>query len=352
MPHTRLLLLIATLFPLALQAASMPGQTDETAVAAPLPIDRDQATATLLGKWAPHVIDSGVDSLDEWRTELSSLVAKAKPEHLEHALHAGVYAAMLNALQGRIVTDEEALVRAAERAEALGLTAAQMKAFGDADKDLIYVPVNACRIADTRLVGGVIVANTVRSFDVTAVSNYASQGGDASDCGGVGAAGSFAAAVLRFTVVTPAAAGYVTAFAFGGTQPFTTTLNYEAGVIDGATAIVRLDQGASANELSVYSFAQTHLVVDVVGYFQKPASMTLECVSSGETIDNVAAGSTRNTVAPACPATYTQTSTNCQSTTWQMPFVYIENGTCSAQNNSSGTAQLHASRTCCRPKFN
>lgn len=352
MRRTRLLLLLATLFPLAPQAASIPGQADETAVAATLPVDRDQATATLLRKWAPHVIDSGIDSLDEWRTELSSLVAKANPDHLEHALQAGVYAAMLNALHGRIVTDEEALVLVADRAEQLGLSPAQMKAFGDTDKDLIYVPVNACRIADTRIAGGAIAANTIRSFDVTAVSNYSFQGGDASNCGGVGAAGSFAAAVLRFTVVTPTGAGYVTAFAFGGAQPLTATLNYEAGVIDGATAIVRLDQGASANELSVYSFAQTHLVVDIVGYFQNPQPMTLECVSSGETIDSVAAGSTRNTVAPACPATYTQTSTNCESSTWQMPFVYFADGTCSAQNNSSGSAQLRASRTCCRPKFN
>lgn len=74
----------------------------------------------------------------------------------------------------------------------------------------------------------------------------------------------------------------------------------------------------------------------------------LQCVDSGETIDNVNAGATRNTVAPACPAGYTQTGTNCESSTWQMPFVYFSNGTCSAQNNSSGTAQLRASRTCCR----
>jgi hypothetical protein len=89
-----------------------------------------------------------------------------------------------------------------------------------------------------------------------------------------------------------------------------------------------------------------------VGYYRNPGAPTLECVSSGDTVDSVPAGSTRNTVAPACPATYTQTATNCESSTWQMPFVYFADGTCSAQNNSSGTAQLRASRTCCRPKFN
>lgn len=345
------LLLLASVFPNAVPAASMPGEVEP--VAATTPIDRQAAATALIRKWAPQMIDSGVESLDEWRAELTSLVADADPGHLDHALRADVYAAMLNALHGRILSDDEAMTRVAERAEALGLTPAQMKAFGDTDKDLIYVPVNACRIADTRVAGGgVIAANTIRSFDVTAVSNYSFQGGDASNCGGAGAAGSFAAAVLRMTVVTPAAAGYITAFPFGGSQPLTATLNYEAGVIDAATSIVRLDQGAAANELSVYTFAQTHLVVDIVGYFQNPGVPTLECVNSGDTVDSVAAGATRNTVAPACPASYTQTATNCESSTWQMPFVYFADGTCSAQNNSSGTAQLRASRTCCRPKFN
>lgn len=343
-------LLLASVFPNAVPAASMPGQVEP--VAAATPIDRQAAATALIRKWAPQMIDSGVESLDEWRAELTALVADADPGHLGHALHADVYAAMLNALHGRILSDDEAMTRVAERAEALGLTPAQMKAFGDTDKDLIYVPVNACRIADTRVAGGAIAANTIRSFDVTAVSNYSFQGGESNNCGGAGAAGSFAAAVLRLTVVTPAATGYITAFPFLGTQPLAATLNYEAGVIDAATTIVRLDQSASANELSVYTFAQTHLVIDIVGYFQNPQPMTLECVSSGDTVDSVAAGATRNTLAPACPASYTQTATNCESSTWQMPFVYFADGVCSAQNNSSGSATLRASRTCCRPKFN
>ncbi len=343
-------LLLASVFPNAAPAASMPGQVEPAATATP--IDRQAAATALIRKWAPQMIDSGVESLDEWRAELTSLVADADPGHLDHALRADVYAAVLNALHGRILSDDEAMTRVAERAEALGLTPAQMKAFGDADKDLIYVPVNACRIADTRVAGGAIAANTIRSFDVTAVSNYSFQGGDSSNCGGAGAAGSFAAAVLRMTVVTPAAAGYITAFPFGGTQPVTATLNHEAGVIDAATTIVRLDQSAAANELSVYTFAQTHLVVDIVGYFQNPQPMTLECVTTAKTIVSLAAGANGDAFAPTCGAGYTMTSTNCETGSYSVPLVFASGGACSARNPTGGSVELRASRICCRPAFN
>lgn len=345
--------LVIIVFSSSLFAAEpRPGQVDAKAVVAASAADRSRAGASLLKKWEPFILESGVASLDEWRSEMKALFERAEFDHIKLAEQRNVYSAMLKTLKGNPTTDEEALTSVANRSEQLGLDASQMKAFGDADKDLIYVPVSDCRIIDTRVAGGVIAANTTRSFDVTAVTNYSFQGGDASNCGGVGAAGSFAAAALRFTVVTPIAAGYITAYPHLGSMPLASTLNYTPGQIISSTTIVRLDQGASADELSVYSFAQTHLVVDIIGYFHNPAAPTLECVNSGETIESVNAGSTRNTTAPVCPAGYTETATNCESSTWQMPFVYFSGGTCSAQNNSSGTAQLRASRTCCRPKYN
>lgn len=43
-------------------------------------------------------------------------------------------------------------------------------------------------------------------------------------------------------------------------------VNYTAGAIVGNDTVVKLNQGASLNELSVYSSANTHLVGDIVGY--------------------------------------------------------------------------------------
>ncbi len=340
---------LATIAPNVLAAGPAPGEVDG-AKAATASINREQLASKLLAKWEPFILESGVASLDEWRAEMKALFDQADVANLELAGQRNVYAAMLKTVKGMPISDEAALSAVAERAETLGLNETQMKVLGDTDKDLIYVPVDACRIADTRLAGGVIAAGTTRHFDITAVASYSFQGGDASDCGGVGAAGSFAAAALRLTVLTPTAAGYITAFPYLATQPLTSTLNYDTDdIIISATSIVRLDQGASANEISVYTFAQTHLVIDIVGYFHNPGAMTLQCSNTGNNSLSIPAGGTGNVVAPACAAGLNQTATNCETSSWEMPLVFINAGTCSAQNNSASSATLRASRTCCRP---
>jgi hypothetical protein len=301
---------------------------------------RGQAVHDIVLKWAPHVQEAYKVNPTAWAKGMASTFAKADIATLERAALANNFDSMNAILLG-------ARAKTASATQAITPTV-----FGDANQDLVYVPLTPCRIIDTRVAGGVIAANTIRSFDVTAVSSYSFQGGDASNCGGAGAAGSFAAAVINFTVVTPSAAGYITAFPFGATQPLAATLNYTSGDIKGNEVIVRLDQGASANELSVYTFAQTHLVADIVGYFRNPGTLAFECVDTADTVDDVAAGATRNTTAPTCASGYTQTATNCEASTWQMPFVFISGGVCSAQNNSAGTAQLRASRTCCRARYN
>lgn len=72
------------------------------------------------------------------------------------------------------------------------------------------------------------------------------------------------------------------------------------------------------------------------------------CTDTANTSLTVVAGGTGNAVAPACPTGYIQTSTNCESSSWKMPFVYVRNGICSAQNNDTNAQDLRASRTCCK----
>lgn len=302
--------------------------------------ERGRLVHDLVLKWAPYVQKQFKSGTRSWTLEMRPLFAKASIKDLKRAVVAADFAGMNDALLGMDA-----------QAGASTESGFPSKVLGDVDKDLIFVPVTPCRIIDTRVAGGAIAANTTRNFDVTAVASYSFQGGDASNCN-VGAAGSFAAAAINFTVVTPGAAGYITAFPYLATQPLAATVNYTAGDIRGNFAVVKLDQGASADELSVYSFAQTHLVADIVGYYRNPAAPTLECVNTANTSLSIAAGGTDNVDAPACPAGYTQTATNCESSTWQMPFVFFNSGTCSAQNNSASSATLRASRTCCRPKFN
>ncbi|MBR0344913.1 MAG: hypothetical protein IJI03_06595 [Rudaea sp.] len=218
---------------------------------------------------------------------------------------------------------------------------------GDAASDLVFVPVSPCRILDTRVAGGAIAALTTRDVDVTAVSNYSFQGGSSTDCG-IGGAGSFAAVAINFVAITPSASGFLTAYPYGTTRPVASTLNYTAGAVVANLGIIKLDQGAAANELTIYSYAQTHVVADVTGYFVNPQATALQCSDTANTVVTIAAGSTADSAAPACPAGYTQTATNCESSSWDMPLVYSHNGSCSAKNNGASPASLRASRTCCR----
>jgi len=302
---------------------------------------------SLVEAWMPFLREAGGGSAD-LANELRVAASNASYENLVLARTMQTFPGVMAALQGDPDGDRAVIERAARATEHGDPAVAAQKAFGDVDRDLLYVPVPPCRIVDTRVAGGLIQAGTTRGFDVTAVSNYSFQGGSSSDCGGAGSAGSFGAAVLTLTVPGAASSGSLTAFAFAATQPATTSLEYSIGQSVSNTLTVQLDQGPAANELSIFSTANAHVVIDIVGYFRNGGTPQLLCQETAQTIDSVNAGATQNTTAPACPAGFTQTSTNCQSSTWQMPFVYFTNGICSAQNNSSGTASLRASRTCCR----
>ncbi len=321
---TAVALVCATLLgsPLALAA---PGQDQA---------ERENLRNEVVRKWGGYVTQHYKIGAQAWATEMAPVFAEATMEELQAAATAEDFDSVNSLLLGGNPMK--------------GGGDAAPNALGDIATDLVFVPISPCRLFDTRLAGGQIAANTVRSFDVTAVSDYSFQGGSATNCNGAGAAGSFAAAAINFTVVTPGGAGYITAFPFGGTQPLAATVNYTAGAIVGNVSLVQLDQGASANEVSVYSFAATHLVGDIIGYYINPQATALQCVDTADTSTPVAAGATANSVAPACAAGYTQTATNCESSTWQMPFVFFSGGTCSAQNNSASAATLRSSRTCCR----
>ncbi|HRP35987.1 MAG TPA: hypothetical protein PLI48_08915 [Gammaproteobacteria bacterium] len=320
--------LLASAVPMSPQAA------DKDPVAR---TERGQLVHDIVMKWGPHVQEAYRVKISSWTTDMRETFARIPIANLREAAAATNFEQMNEVLTGAPTSN----------AAAVKVVASVEKALGDAANDLVYVPVTPCRILDTRVAGGMIGADSTRHVDVSAVTNFAFQGGDSSNCG-IGDAGSFAAVAVNFTVVTPSAAGYITAFPYLGTRPLAATVNYTAGDIRGNLAIVRLDQGASASEMSVYSYAQTHLVADVVGYFTNPQATALQCISTATSNTQVNAGATSNSVAPACPAGYTQTATNCQSSTWQMPFVFFTDGVCSAQNNSAVSATLRASRTCCR----
>lgn len=218
---------------------------------------------------------------------------------------------------------------------------------GSAATDLVFTPITPCRVIDTRTAGGLIASGGTRSFEVTTTANYSAQGGSATNCGSAGANGNYAAALINFTVVTPSAGGYITAFPTGDTQPVAATVNFEAGSVRGNSGVIKLRQTGGA-DLTVYASASTHLVADLLGYYAAPKITALTCVDTAETSVYVEPGAGAAPVAPACDAGYTETALSCRGSTYDMPVVYFANGTCYARNNGTTQAILGSARRCCQ----
>lgn len=242
---------------------------------------------------------------------------------------------------------------AAESERESGAVSPSKSTLGSVLADTVYTPLpnGRCRVADSRVIASPLPGGATRGIDVEDITSYASQGGNGSSAGdgsaNCGIPSFVTALAVSVTVLTVGQEGFFKIFENG--QAYTTgnTIYYMPTVSAANDVIVKSCQ-TCADELSIYSNTSAHYVIDVIGYFMPPQATALQCAETANTDLVISAGGTGNAVAPACPTGYTQTSTNCESSTWQMPFVFFQSGTCSAQNNSSGSATLRASRTCCR----
>ena len=312
--------------------------------------ERAQWVYRIVAKWGTHVHEAYRTDPRRWADSMAQVFAKASPDALQRAAEARTFAAMNDALLAG--TNPAALQPAAASAPSgAGSKRIAARSLGDPAQDLVYVPVTPCRILDTRVAGGSIPANSFRDFDLTDVVRFAPQGGDTSNCN-VGDKGSFAAAAINFTVVTPSAGGYITAFPFLASQPTAATINYGAGDIRNGLAIVRLDQSAATYEFSVYSFAQTHLVADVVGYFREPEATALECINTPDVQASSINGAFA-VVANACPAGYSAMSGGCRSDNAASPVFVMGSFTDNSRHHcqfylTAAGRPVSAYTRCCR----
>ena len=118
--------------------------------------------------------------------------------------------------------------------------------------------------------------------------------------------------------------------------------------------MVKLDQGASANELSIYSFAQTHVVADIVGYYINPVLGQLDCEEKSDPSLTVAAGGTVTDFSPVCIAGYKVVSGGCTSSTFDSRVVSSRTFTstnshfCAFRNGGAGNMSATTYSVCCK----
>ncbi|MBK8598900.1 MAG: hypothetical protein IPP07_09185 [Holophagales bacterium] len=157
---------------------------------------------------------------------------------------------------------------------ALAAPGPEPRAIGDSASDLVYTPVEPCRIVDTRFGGGAIAAGSARSFLVTGAAGFGAQGGNASGCGIPDDA---TAAVLNFVAVNPQGAGHLQAYPYNAVPvvPTASVINYSAvGGLNIANGVVQPICNSAMTtctyDLIVRANVSTaELVVDVLGYFRR-----------------------------------------------------------------------------------
>lgn len=311
------------------------------------PKERAALTKQLVNKWGAYVQRVYNVPVGVWAQRMGPMLGKADGDNLRNALQRDTFEGAMAELGGTgdRLSDDQMITRLAAKTASAGSIGT--KTLGALGNDLVYTPIPPCRIIDTRSTGaGAIAANSTRNFIAINGSNFTGQGGSSTNCGTLGL--NATAVAINLTAVTPSGAGYATAYPYGTTQPTAASVNYASGAIVNNALIVQIPNPLASFDFTIYTYAQSHYVADIVGYFAPPLATALQCVTTGTTVVNVGAGTQANVVAPACATGYTQTATNCEASSWTMPFVYIKDGVCSAQNNGASAADVRASRTCCR----
>ncbi|MFZ8969417.1 MAG: hypothetical protein ACO20G_10320, partial [Ilumatobacteraceae bacterium] len=111
------------------------------------------------------------------------------------------------------------------------------------------------RVLDTRKTGRVTAGSVVEvglPSDIRSISDVS-------------------AAVLTVTVVNPAGWGFVTVFPCGASLPDASNVNYTAGLTRAATVFSKLGDD---NKICVFTYEDTHVLVDVTGVFYDTSAFT------------------------------------------------------------------------------
>ena len=330
-------------------------KTTHAADPAPLlPAERGAMARAYVLKWGNYVERVYRIPVSTWANRMVPTFTHARPENFREAISRNTFESASAALSGRgqRLSDQQVLAGLARVSDGGSHSNSELaaKALGSYTSDLSYTPLEPCRIVDTRVAGGAIGANQSRAFNalVAQCGNFTAQGGMGHDCQSL-TSSEAAAVVINITAVGPSAAGYATAYPYGFARPATSSLNYTAGTIVNNTVITRIPSPINSKDFTLYSFAASDYVVDIVGYFAPPVSTELWTgVYSAE--KSVPANSEGYISFPVCSTGYKRTGGYCAGGLG-IPNTYLkETGlfACVVFNGSSQSEQFSAVTQCAK----
>jgi len=313
--------------------------------------ERKALITTVVQKWSAYVQQvRGVNAVT-WARSMGPAFAMATPSNFRNAARMTTYEGMVATLLGQHTTDDAIITKLAKDS-----SAATLAALASPSSDLVYTVITPCRIIDTRVAGGKLLANSVRSFHASRPGgDFTDQGGSATDCG---IPANPAAVVMNVVTVHPDGPGYITLFPYGVTQPLSATVNNVVGTDVGNETIVKLTVGDVA-DFSAYSFAGTNMVADAVGYFAAPdAGVTTPLSTSvANGVDNQVANNTPFTAVATCPDGYSVTgggvmsSPNSSGLRMSQSYPSATNQWTVVGLNSSGSQLVVHARAVCAKQY-
>lgn len=177
------------------------------------------------------------------------------------------------------------------------------QALGDTATDLVFYPVQPCRVLDTRLsTAGAIGYNGTRNFYVN--TNLANQGGNAAGCG---MPTDPVAVALNITSTNQDRIGHLRLYPYSTTPPNASILNFQAGTNVVNAAIVQNCYLCGYDFTVESDWAASDVIVDVLGYFRSPTYTSLQQTVELSTGTTISTGSWATVDSPACPTGYVLT---------------------------------------------
>lgn len=300
----------------ALPGMAAPKQViTDTAAGVLTPAQRGAMARAYVLKWGGYVQQVYRVPVKVWASRMVPTFVHADADNFRHALKRTTYegaSAVLSGV-GTKISDEKVIDTMARSSLVPASAKIVANALGSAASDLVYTPITPCRILDTRVAGGPLGGGFSRDFNAVVGSggNFGSQGGSATDCGAV-AAGQ-AAVVINLTAVTPSGAGYATVYPYGATRPLASSMNYTAGAIVNNTVVAKLPNPLTTKDFTIFSFATSDFVADIVGYYAAPQATALECITVSGTAASVPANTYGYGFGVSCPVGYGSTNAGFQA---------------------------------------
>ncbi len=316
------------------------------------PKQRGEMARQFVTKWGGYVQRVYNVPVRTWSQRMVANFAAVDSANFSEALKRDTFEGAMAALSGsgHRLSDERVINKFAT------MTSRSNKVLGSLSSDLVYTPIQPCRIVDTRAVAtGPIAAGASRNFVSINQANFTAQGGSATNCGTLGI--SAAAIAMNVTAVGYTASGHAIVHPFGTARPDTASVNFNfPNFATNNGIIAAIPNPLTTSDFTLWTAQSSHFVVDVVGYFAPPQATPLGCASTFFS-ENVAANQPFNIEIPNCAVGYTLTGAGCRTVglneaNWAINGLYRDgldlDAYCSGLNTTAGTITVQGTAQCCR----